>query len=210
MVTEKSKINENALEELGRLGQVNEKLRKERHEASEMATTLQRTCSDLENEVSEYKLKLNESETAKLSLMGQVEILTKGEEILKQKLNALSASNERLFSEKNQPATTSMSLDREAESPQTVSISNEPSFERMDVSSSDTTVVPNSPKEVQMAFNRSSLDFEIESYRLQREYELGMLKQLRETFANLQTITGLTSSALRDTMKQIDIVIKKQ
>mmetsp|Transcript_2056 Transcript_2056/g.7451 ORF Transcript_2056/g.7451 Transcript_2056/m.7451 type:complete len:462 (+) Transcript_2056:60-1445(+) len=46
-----------------------------------------------------------------------------------------------------------------------------------------------------------------ETLRLRKEYEHGLFRQLRETINNLQTLTTLTTTALRDTTKQLDLVL---
>lgn len=46
-----------------------------------------------------------------------------------------------------------------------------------------------------------------ETLRLRKEYEQGLFRQLRETINNLQTLTTLTTTALRDTTKQLDLVL---
>ena len=200
MMTEKSQINQTALEELGRLGKVNEGLRKERQEVSERAANAEFERVRLQEEISECQQNLATSETEKLSLKENYSRLEKEHDVLKQKLQELEATNEKLVAAAQQLPS--------APSPNAMSDNTPPPMEPMNVEPQQQ--FSGVSLDAQLGMKRSTLEFELESHRLQREYELGMLKQLRQTFSSLQTLTGLTNSALNDTMKQIDHVLSKK
>ena len=201
-----AQVNQHAIDEVQRLGKDNAALRKERLEQSEELEGLRLLCAELQEAVSEYQVKLTNSETEKLSLAKAVEQHDLADSLLRKQLSEALSVNEGL--EKAFTQTESIP------GPGTRSLSN--SLERIGADSTsegeeDLMEGASAPLvEAQRAIKQSKLDFELESNRLQREYELGMLRQLRETFLNLQTLTGLTNSALRDSMKQIDHVLTKR
>lgn len=185
---------------------VNDKLRKERQEVSEQAAYLQEQNNILKNEIAEYKSKLTESGSEQNSLSEeQMNKFSQVENMLKAKISELEEENEKLRNLQTQRQSSSVpdNINPTVSSPVASPVVQE---DNMDVSS---VSVPPEIKNIQNAMSRSSLDFEMESYRLQREYELGMLKQLRETFNNLHNLTQFTNSAIGDTINKIDFVLKK-
>jgi hypothetical protein len=190
-----TEVNKKALAEVERLGEMNKQIREERLGTGESVEQLELDCAKWRDTAAEYQMKLAESETAKLSLQHTVQQLQAEDELIRKQLQQALDANAKLEATLSLQQVAPRSAPEEAEGAAT---------------GVEAGGMGRKVQEAQEAVAKSRVNFELEAHRLQREYELGMLKQLRETFLNLQTLTGLTNSALRDSMKQIDHVLARE
>ena len=175
----------------------NDILRKERQEITEKLTESELECNNQKQQIKELQEELDKTK--------------KENEILQEQMETLKINNEIPQSVNNStpqpiitPTVPEVTVTPQKPEPKIVEIVTKPEVAKpqqvVDTVMEDTK--DNSDFRARM--KRSRQEFEMESLRLKREYEMGMLKQLRQSIANLQELTNVTTSALEDTIHQID------
>ena len=176
----KRSISSESLKELEDVMKANEGLRKERRELQAELEQSKLHNSNQQSEIEELKKKLSESETEKDKLSNTVKKLEAEDRLARHGSVGLKAE----IPVESTPPDPSDALMEDIE-----------------------PVVPNVTVELQNTMKRSREEFEAANLKLKREYEIGMLKQLKQSFSNLQALTSVTNAALQDTMQQIDQIV---
>jgi len=191
----------------------NDILRKERQEITEKLTESELECNNQKQQIKELQEELDKTKKENEILQEQMETLKINNEIPQSVNNStpqpIITPTIPEVTATQQPTTITPTVPEVTVTPQKpepkiVEIVTKPEVAKpqqvVDTVMEDTK--DNSDFRARM--KRSRQEFEMESLRLKREYEMGMLKQLRQSIANLQELTNVTTSALEDTIHQID------